>query len=93
MRLWMLCAPILALALPATGRQQDHGAANADRQAMLDRLDIVQLRPGADGFDPKAPNAANYDEARAGTPELPQLMRLSDGRPVRNRKDWDRRRR
>jgi hypothetical protein len=93
MRLWTLWAPLLALALPAAAQQQDYTAANADRQAMLDRLGITQIRPGADGFDPKAPNAVNYDEAKAGTPELPRLMRLNDGRPVKNSQDWDRRRR
>lgn len=93
MRLWTLCAPILALALPASAQQQDYTAANADRQAMLDRLGIKEIRAGADGFNPNAPNAANYDEARAGTPQLPDMMRLNDGRPVRNSKDWDRRRR
>ncbi|MBB4837161.1 hypothetical protein HNP52_000212 [Sphingomonas kyeonggiensis] len=93
MRLWTLCAPILALALPATAQQQDYTAANADRQAMLDRLGIEKIRAGADGFNPNAPNAVNYDEAKAGTPELPDMMRLNDGRRVNNSKDWDRRRR
>src|SRR6218665_2587291 len=93
MRLWTLCAPLLALAASAAAQQQDYGAANADRQAMLATLGITQIRPGADGFNPQAPNAVNYDEAKAGTPELPPLMRLNDGRPVRNSKDWDRRRR
>lgn len=93
MRLWTLCAPILALALPAAAQQQDYTAANADRQAMLDRLGIAEIRAGADGFNPSAPNAVNHDEAKAGTPQLPDMMRLNDGQPVRNSKDWDRRRR
>jgi len=92
MRLWTLCAPMLALVLPAAAQQQDYSAANADRQAMLDRLGIAEIRAGADGFNPGAPNAVNYDEAKAGTPELPDLMRSTDGRTVRNSKDWDRRR-
>lgn len=87
--LWTLLS---VLAAPAAAQQQDYTAANADRQAMLDTLGIAQIRPGADGFDPKAPNAANYDEARAGTPGLPPLMLSNTGRPVRNSKDWDRRR-
>ncbi len=93
MRFWTLCAPMLALALPATAQQQDTSAAHADRQAMLDTLGIEKIRAGAEGFNPSAPNAANYDEAKAGTPELPSLMRLNDGRRVNNSKDWDRRRR
>ena len=92
MRFWTLWTVLLGLAAPAAAQQQDYTAANADRQAMLDRLGIKEIRPGADGFDPKAPNAVNYDEAKAGTPELPKLMLFNDGRPVRNSKDWDRRR-
>lgn len=92
MRLWTLCAPMLALVLPAAAQQQDYSAANADRQAMLDRLGIAKIRAGAEGFNPGAPNAVNYDEAKAGAPELPSLMRSADGRTVRNSKDWDRRR-
>lgn len=93
MRLWTLCAPMLAFALPISAQQQDYSAANADRQAMLDTLGIAKIRAGAEGFNPNAPNAANYDEAKAGTPQLPDMMRLNDGRPVKNSKDWDRRRR
>lgn len=92
MRFWTLWTVLLGLAAPAAAQQQDYTAANADRQAMLDTLGIKEIRPGADGFDPKAPNAVNYDEAKAGTPDLPPLMRLNDGHPVRNSKDWDRRR-
>ncbi len=32
---------------------------------MMDQLHITKLRPGADGNHPDAPNAANYDEAKA----------------------------
>jgi peptidoglycan/xylan/chitin deacetylase (PgdA/CDA1 family) len=38
---------------------------NEDHQAMLRQLNINSLRPGVNGNDPKAPNAANYDEAKA----------------------------
>lgn len=99
MRLRTYATPMLALALLAGGpgasgatAQQDHAAAAADRRAMLDRLGIAETRPGADGFDPKAPNAANYDEAKAGTPQLPRLMRMHDGGEVRSAADWHRRR-
>lgn len=92
MRWWTLWMLALGLASPAAAQRQDYGAANADRQAMLDRLGIREIRPGADGFDSKAPNAVNYDEAKAGTPALPALMRFADGRPVRSAADWPRRR-
>jgi hypothetical protein len=60
---------------------------------MLDRLGIADVRPGADGFNCDAPSAANCDEAKAGQPKLPELLRLSDGTPVTTAKGWERRRR
>jgi hypothetical protein len=67
-------------------------AADADHRRMLDLLGIDRLRPGADGNDPKSPNAANYDEAMAGEPLLPDPLRFEDGRPVRSAADWAQRR-
>jgi len=87
-----LAVALLAAAVPGHGQQQDYRAAEADRRAMLDRLGIASTRPGADGFDRDAPNAANYDEARAGTPALPELLRFADGAPVRTAEEWPRRR-
>ncbi|MBO9624507.1 MAG: hypothetical protein J7500_17500 [Sphingomonas sp.] len=89
-----LAAALLALAAPASAQQQqqDYGAADADRRAMLDRLGIADTRPGADGFNRDAPDAANYDEAKAGNPTLPPLLRFADGAPVRTASDWTRRR-
>jgi len=79
------------LAAPAHA-QRDYRAAEADRRIMLDRLGIADTRPGADG-DPKAPNAANYDEAGAGDPKLPDVLRMRDGRPVASAANWWRQRR
>lgn len=92
MRMQLGGAALLLMCVPATGQQQDYHAAEADRRAMLDRLGIAETRPGADGFNRAAPNAANYDEAKAGEPALPPLLRLADGKPVRTAKDWQRRR-
>jgi hypothetical protein len=40
---------------------------------MLQQLGIQSIRQGANGNDPKAPNAANYDEVKANPyPNLPQ---------------------
>ncbi len=80
------------LAAPASA-QQDYRAAEIDRRAMLDRLGIADTRPGADGFDPAAPNAANYDEAKAGDPSLPDVLRMADGRRVARGSLWWRERR
>jgi hypothetical protein len=92
MRFALALAPLLLLAGPAGSQQQDYTAAEADRRAMLDTLGIRDTRPGADGFNPQAPNAANYDEAKAGTPTLPPLLTFADGTPVRTPADWKRRR-
>jgi hypothetical protein len=44
-----------------------------DYQNMLQQLGIQSIRQGANGNDPKAPNAANYDEVKANPyPNLPQ---------------------
>jgi len=36
--------------------------AEQDHKLMLDQLGITSIRPGANGRDANAPNAANYDE-------------------------------
>ena len=42
---------------------------------MMDPLNIKSLRPGANGSNPKAPNAANYDESKANPyPDLPDPL-------------------
>jgi hypothetical protein len=44
-----------------------------DHQLMMSVLGIKSLRPGVDGMNPNAPNAANYDEAKANPyPLLPR---------------------
>lgn len=63
-------------------------ASEKDHQRMMDLLGISQLRPGASG-DPKAPNAANYDESKAdiyGPP--PDPLVLNNGKPVTNTAQW-----
>jgi len=68
--------------------------AEEDHQRMMQLLGIKELRPGANGRDPDAPNAANYDEAKANPyPELPDLLTLQNGEKVRNSADWWQRRR
>ena len=56
---------------------------------MLDLLQIKSLRPGVDGMNPKAPNAANYDEAKANPyPKLPDPLVLKNGQPVTTAEMW-----
>jgi hypothetical protein len=60
-----------------------------DHQRMMDLLHISALRPGANGSNPQAPNAANYDEAKANPyPDLPDALVLKNGKRVTTAKIW-----
>jgi hypothetical protein len=63
--------------------------AQQDHQRIMDLLQIKSLRPGADGRNTSAPNAANYDEAKANPyPKLPDPLTLKDGKQVTTAKVW-----
>jgi len=88
---------VLALAAAIAGlvaRGQDtppppQATAQQDHQQMMDQLHITALRPGADGNHPQAPNAANYDEAKANPyPNLPDPLVLKNGKRVKTAKVW-----
>jgi hypothetical protein len=71
------------LSLAGAARAETPLDAEPDHRRMLDLLGIDRLRPGADGWNTDAPNAANYDEAKARlVAPLPPLLRMQDGRPV-----------
>ena len=78
-------SPQDAGALPppvALTTQQDH-------QRTMDLLRITALRRGADGRNPEAPNAANYDESKANPyPKLPDPLVLKNGKRVTTAKAW-----
>jgi hypothetical protein len=60
-----------------------------DHDNMLAQLKITSLRQGANGNDPKAPNAANYDESKANPfPNLPDALILNNGKKVISAKMW-----
>jgi hypothetical protein len=63
----------------------------ADHKHLLEMLHITALRPGANG-NPNAPDAANADESKVGAYTLPDPLVFNDGKPVKNARDWDRRR-
>jgi hypothetical protein len=64
-------------------------ATQEDYQKMLNLLHITSLRPGANGNDPKSPNAANYDESKANPyPTLPDPLVLNNGSKVTTAKVW-----
>jgi hypothetical protein len=78
----LLVFVLAALLLPVSAAAAD------DHLLMLEQLGINALRPGADGYNPKAPNAVNYDEARAGNPVLPEPLRLDNGAAVTTQAQW-----
>ena len=56
---------------------------------MMDFLHITSLRRGADGRNAQAPNAANYDEAKANPyPNLPDPLVLKNGQKVTTPQMW-----
>jgi hypothetical protein len=85
---------IVLLAAPLTAQQ---GAARVtaeqDHQHMMQLLGITRLRPGPSGNE-SAPNHANYDESLANPyPDLPDPLRLENGRKVTTADMWWRQRR
>jgi hypothetical protein len=68
--------------------------AEQDHQMMMERLGITTIRQGADGRNPDAPNAANYDESKGNPyPDLPPVLTLSSGKPVKTAPQWWKQRR
>jgi hypothetical protein len=68
--------------------------AEQDHRLMMDKLGIGAIRQGANGRDPNAPNAANYDESKANPYlALPDPLKLANGKAVRTAKDWWKKRR
>jgi hypothetical protein len=105
---WSLSIALAALALVAPARGDDppnktdpakppppvQMTAQEDHKRMMDLLKIQKLRPGANGRDRKAPNAANYDESKANPyPKLPDPLVLKDGRKVTTAALWVKQRR
>ncbi len=76
--------------MPSTAAQDSiKKITQADHQKMLNLLGIKELRAGANGSDPKAPNAANYDESKANPyPILPDPLTLKNGQKVTSSKMW-----
>lgn len=64
-------------------------ASAEDHRKMMEQLKITSIRPGANGSDPAAPNAANYDEAKANPyPELPDPLTMKNGKKVTSARMW-----
>ncbi len=83
-----------SLPAPAPPVNPNQAATEADYRQMLDQLHIQSIREGANGNDPNAPNAANYDESKANPfPDLPDPLILKDGKKVTSAKIWWKQRR
>ena len=68
--------------------------AEQDHWRLLDLLHISSPRPGVNGNDLHAPNAVNYDEAKANPyPVLPDPLLLNNGKRVTDAETWWKRRR
>jgi len=94
-----LCLITAGVGLPGVVAAQAMSAADIqaaterDHQLMMDQLGILELRPGPSG-DEKAPNHANYDEAKANPfPDWPDPLVTNDGRAVKTPQMWQRQRR
>jgi len=69
-----------------------HKYTQKDHRLMLERLDIQSLRPGPSG-NPSDSNAANSDESMVNpSTDLPDPLIFNNGKKVRNKKDWKKRR-
>ncbi len=92
-----LAAALTLGLLPAAAQEaacpaDEPSSAEADHRRMMEALGIESLRPGRNGMDPDAPNAANYDEATSNPyPRLPPLLVDKAGEPV-GAEDWEERR-
>ena len=91
MRAVLLVSGILGVAAAAIAADAPplELTAEQDHKLMMDQLGITSIREGANGRDPSAPNAANYDEAKGNPyPVLPDVLKLDNGKPVKNAKQW-----
>src|SRR5207249_2801294 len=105
---WFLTFALSALAMVTPARADDPPkkpdagdlpppvqlTAQQDHKRMLELLNIKEPRPGANSRDPKAPNAANYDESKANPyPKLPDPLVLKNGQKVATAEMWWKQRR
>ncbi len=79
---------------PSPQQQAMQAATNADHQDMMDQLHLTALRRGRDGNNKDSPYYANYDESKANPyPNLPDPLKLKNGKKVTKASDWVKKRR
>jgi hypothetical protein len=75
-------------------QQAQQAASREDHQRMMKLLGIAELRQGANGSNPQAPNFANYDEAKVKPHSpLPDPLVLKNGKKVTSANMWWKQRR
>ena len=99
----LVAAGVIGITVGDTAFQTASAAENAppvrltneqDHQRIMDLLHITALRPGRDGSNKQSPRYANYDEAKANPyPDLPDPLKLKNGRKVTQASDWWKKRR
>ena len=69
--------------------QAQQAVTREDHKRMMELLNIKELRPGANGSNPQAPNFANYDESKVKPySPLPDPLVLKNGKKVTSAKVW-----
>lgn len=92
--LFVLCIHVSSAQFKSTPEQDSiraeiRRATQADYQTMLDQLHISEIRPGANGRDPNAENAVNYDEEKANPfPHYPNPLQFNNGKEVSSIAQW-----
>jgi lysophospholipase L1-like esterase len=78
----------MALLAIFTGAALAQQTADQDHRNMMEQLGIKALRPGPSGNE-NAPNHANFDESKANPfPDLPDVLKLKNGKKVKSAKVW-----
>src|SRR6516225_1909377 len=68
-------------------------ASGAERARELKLLGITAMQPPATAYDIGKPGNANYDETKANPyPNLPALLVMMNGKPVKSAAQWSQRR-
>lgn len=64
-------------------------ATQEEHKRVMGQLGMSSIRPGANGRDPQASNAANYDESKVLPVEkLPDPLVLKSGKKIKKEKQW-----
>jgi hypothetical protein len=91
----ILASFLFVLAVPATAQEPKAAdpaplqlTAQQDHKLMMEALGIKSLRQGANGMNPNAPNAANYDESKVKAFTLPDPLVCKDGTKVTSARMW-----